>query len=189
MFANEEWTCETIGTLPSDPIKSRAPGRPFCLSTHDLTVLPSGMLCTLQDLWVINLIFHSSLMICWGASWDHHKNHRAGPATALASIRKMSLGTRHKPYRPGWCLRHFSLVALLSVGWGWHNSYSVGCWQVSLPSRFGFSLSCLRVLTVWRPAFPRANKPGEQGGSQNVFCSLVLEVTFPCHFCNILLVT
>lgn len=48
---------------------------------------PLGVLCTLQDPWVTNLIFQSSWMVsCWSASCDHSKNHRCSLALALALV-------------------------------------------------------------------------------------------------------
>lgn len=47
-------------------------------------------------------------------------------------------------------------------------------------------LECLHNLET---SFPEGEQCGGQGGSQKVFYIFILEVTFPCHFCSILLVT
>ena len=47
------------------------------LFTLNLSVWPLGILYTLQDLWVKNLVPQNSLMVSWwSASWDHNKNHK-----------------------------------------------------------------------------------------------------------------
>lgn len=51
---------------------------------------------------------------------------------------------------------------------------------------------CVRVLPTWQPVFPAVTDPRErkrkQGGSDDVFYDLTMDVTLP-HFCRVLLVT
>lgn len=47
---------------------------------------------------------------------------------------------------------------------------------------------CLRTLTMWCLASPRARDLREQNGNDSIFYNLTLEVTY-CHFHNVLLIT
>ena len=74
--ANKEWSFETLGTPFSNPSKGRDPGlHPQSLSICDLTMWLMDMLCTLLDLWVMN--------ICLGVSCNRITTGNS-PATILA---------------------------------------------------------------------------------------------------------
>lgn len=114
---------QNTGTPPSAPKKQNP--RPELKPS-----LPVPLLCgipyTLQDLWVINLVFSKfPAGCCWDASCNHRTSN-AGLSTTLIPVTETSEGS---PQGPRWGPQALLITTSLPMGWNQHKVTLKTCWK------------------------------------------------------------
>lgn len=128
---------------------------------------------------------HAELCICWTLG-----NSSPSTANAPRKVGNMAVTPEKRLVTESWESADRGLGPSAST-----VTHSPGCGQEDLaPHHGGLTLGCLRVLTAWQLAPPRASdprsnkQPSEVEVSHIVFSGLVLEVTLH-RFCRLLLFT
>ena len=89
-----------------------------CVSLFPCVV--PGMLHSLHDPWVINLVLSDfPAGCCWGASCIHNTNYKSPPTHSVGSDwKELYWASMGAPGAEG--SQDSYLTALLSIGWDWH---------------------------------------------------------------------
>lgn len=138
---------------------------------------PSGVLCTLQFLWIINLSnLQSSLM----AITEIHltivmRTTQVRLATTLAPAGEVSGGACHCVMGPGKCCRHYQPIASLSTGRDRHTTST--------------HMQARQALTEPRTGSPHHSPPTPEGvrlsSSSILNAKLVFSITTKIHLSQV----